>query len=263
MNMTITESDKKLLSFLAAFLLAVVFLFLVFRPISEKNSELKKEITITKDQEIAMDMSASLAEDMATKEKNTQEKASQVVQRFYPMLQSQQAENMVTVLMLNHGLKVQSLSVPMPETPVDLKWYQYSEYASAAVMTDTGNGLEDEVKEEETESFGIYTARITCTAEGNSEDLMALVDDISANYPAISILGTEWSVSEKQTVVEKTVTKEKTEKAETEDSDDEKSDDEETETEQEEKAAEETVTTLKTEQAGSLTISLEIYMCER
>ena len=56
MNMTVTESDKKLLSFLAAFLLAIAFIFFVFRPLTEKNKALEKEISEAKQQEISIDM---------------------------------------------------------------------------------------------------------------------------------------------------------------------------------------------------------------
>ena len=249
MNMTITESDKKLLSFLAAFLLAVLFIFFVFRPLSEKNEELKREITTTKDQEMAMDMSASLADDMVTKEQNTQDKMQKVLQRFYPMLQSQEAENMVTVLMLNHDLKVQNLSVVMSEKPSQLKWYQYSENATVAVPEENMEEMA-----ENTDAYGVYTARITCTAEGTKENLMALVDDISINYPAISIMATEWSVIEKPVTVQVPAPQDGQEEGENELA--------------EEDAGSETNVqpvreAVSVEQTGGVTISLEIYMCEQ
>ena len=37
MNMTVTERDKKLLGFLAAFMVALLFFVAVFRPLSAKN----------------------------------------------------------------------------------------------------------------------------------------------------------------------------------------------------------------------------------
>lgn len=73
MNMTVTESDKKLLSFLAAFLLAIAFIFFVFRPLTEKNKALEKEISEAKQQEISIDMSASLSEDMSQTEQAVRE----------------------------------------------------------------------------------------------------------------------------------------------------------------------------------------------
>lgn len=44
MNMTVTESDRKLLSFLAAFVLAILFIFFIFKPLSEKNDRDRKSV---------------------------------------------------------------------------------------------------------------------------------------------------------------------------------------------------------------------------
>ncbi|MGN0377674.1 MAG: hypothetical protein ACI4ED_08565 [Suilimivivens sp.] len=239
MNMAVTESDKKLLSLLAAFVLVILFIFFVFIPLSGKNSKLEKEIEEAKQQEMSMDMSAALAGDMAATEQTVREQMAQVLQRFYPTLQSQQAENMVTILMLNHRLQIQNLSITMPEKASNLKWYQYSVNANPMVPDEALN--ENSETTETGSGFGVYTARVTCTAEGDGDDLMALVDDISINYPAISILSAEWSTLE--VPVENNV-------SETEDTDENKS----------EAEAEPVPATVK---RGSLTITLEIYMCEQ
>lgn len=244
MNMTITESDKKLLSFLAAFILAILFIFFVFRPLSDKNSKLKAEISEAKLQEASMDKSASQAEDMAAAEQETRERMGQVLQRFYPMLQSQEAENMVTILVLNHNLWIENMTVAMPERENRLNWYQYSENMQSGNSDETLNeSNEDDALTSAAGEFGIYTARIICTAEGSKEDLMALVDDISGNYPAISILATEWSILEKPVAGSN--------QAEAVD--------------QERDAAEAAMPTAApvVQKVGSLTITLEIYMCNQ
>ena len=252
MNMTITESDKKLLSFLAAFILAMLFIFCIFKPLSDKNSKLKAEINEAKLQEASMDKSASQAEDMAATEQDTREKMSQVLQRFYPMLQSQEAENMATILMLNHNLWIENMTITMPERESNLNWYQYSSNLRAEDSAEIMNEQNaDDTLSETVEGFGIYTARVTCTAEGSREDLMALVDDISSNYPAISILSTEWSTVEKQVVVsgqsgttsQADMTSQEAEEGEEESS--------------------MPVVVPITRKTGSLTITLEIYMCNQ
>ena len=48
MKMTITESDKKLLSYLAAFLIAMIFIMFVFRPLITKNTEVNRELSAAK-----------------------------------------------------------------------------------------------------------------------------------------------------------------------------------------------------------------------
>lgn len=240
MNMTVTESDKKLLSFLVAFILAILFIFFVFRPLSDKKRELKKEINEIRQQSAFMDVSV----EMSTTEQITRERMTQVLQRFYPMLQSHEAENMVTILMLNHNLKIQNLAITMPEKAVNLKWYQYSDKAQPDVPEEAFNE-EEENGQTETE-FGVYAARVVCTAEGSKKNLLAFVDDISGNYPAISILSTEWSTGA-TSVAEVPA--------------DVKAGADDAKNEEEEITALEPVSVANTE--GSLTVTLEIYMCDQ
>ena len=77
--MTITESDKRLLSFLVAVLLLLLLAFLVLRPLADKNSDLKRQITAAKDQEVVMDLGAALAEDAGTVEEETGEQLEEIL----------------------------------------------------------------------------------------------------------------------------------------------------------------------------------------
>ena len=182
MNMTITESDKRLLSFLAAVLLLLLLAFLVLRPLADKNSDLKGQITAAKDQEVVMDLGAALAEDAGTVEEETGEQLEETLKRYYQNLQSQDAEKMVTTLLLNHRMQIKNLTVTMPDTKSDLKWYQYSEKAATEIAG-------EEKIEGQT---GIYAVRVLGGAEGSRADMLALLTDISENYPAISIAAVEW-----------------------------------------------------------------------
>lgn len=182
MNMTITESDKRLLSFLVAVLLLLLLAFLVLRPLADKNSDLKRQITAAKDQEVVMDLGAALAEDAGTVEEETGEQLEETLKRYYQNLQSQDAEKMVTTLLLNHRMQIKNLTVTMPDTKSDLKWYQYSE--KAATEIDGEEKIEGQT--------GIYAVRVLGGAEGSRADMLALLTDISENYPAISIAAVEW-----------------------------------------------------------------------
>lgn len=182
MNMTITESDKRLLSFLAAVLLLLLLAFLVLRPLADKNSDLKRQITAAKDQEVVMDLGAALAEDAEKVEEETGEQLEETLKRYYQNLQSQDAEKMVTTLLLNHRMQIKNLTVTMPDTKSDLKWYQYSEKAATEIAG-------EEKIEGQT---GIYAVRVLGGAEGSRADMLALLTDISENYPAISIAAVEW-----------------------------------------------------------------------
>lgn len=191
MNMTITDNDRKLLGLLAAFLVAAAFLFFVFQPLAAKNEQLEAELKAARTEEADIDNKAALAGDMKQKEQAVTEQMKQVLARFYPVMQSQEAERMVTTLMLNHNLDIQSLTVIMPEKAADLDWYQYSQ--SAASYGQPAEGEEKQI------ALPLYVAKVTCVTEGKKEDLWSLVDDISTGYPAISISSIEWSSTERVT----------------------------------------------------------------
>ena len=130
MKMTITESDKKLLSYLAAFLIAMIFIMFVFRPLITKNTEVNRELSAAKVEVKNYDKKLSSTQEMQQEEQEMTDLSESVLARFYPMLQSQAAERMATVLMLNHNLEIRNMTISMPETGNQLKWYQYAENAA-------------------------------------------------------------------------------------------------------------------------------------
>ena len=99
-------------------------------------------------------------------------------------------------------------------------------------------------EEEQVQVFSLYGARVTCVAEGSEADLWALIDDLSSNYPSISIASTEWTVAEYQEQQEA----------------DRRNTDSQSEEETEQETVKREPVTVKT---NRLTISLEIFMCNQ
>lgn len=258
MNMSISESDKRLLCFLAAFLIGVAFVFFVFRPLIAKNSEVELELREVRALEVAFNSEAGQAEDMVDKEESVKSQLGQVLSRFYPILESQEAEKMATVLMLNHNLSIQSLTVTIPERSNDIGWYQYSRSAVKEEAELTG----DQIAEANAQRiFHLYGARVTCVVEGDEENMWAVIEDISANYPAISIVSTEWSYTEKPVYVEQTVQRtENTDTASQEEGESEEGEEGEDAIQEEVPIVIEVPVTVTTDR---LTISLEIFMCNQ
>lgn len=242
MKMTVTESDKKLLSCLFAFLAAILFIMLVFRPLLTKSASVRRELSAARVEAKNYDKKLEDSGAMSREETEMTERSKTVLARFYPMLESQDAERMATVLMLNHNLQIQSIQISMPEVSEKLKWYQYAVREEETQE----NGME----EEETENVQLYAARVTCVADGSKSDLWALVDDISANYPAISISSMEWSVTEQ--VAESA---QQPEEALSEDTAEEGAD--------QSTGSSQTTDLPKTVKTDRLTISLEIFMCNQ
>lgn len=238
MNISVTEKDKKMIGILVAFIIAFLFVFMVFSPLSKRNKELDQELLKAKEQASVFDDQVLGAEDMVAQEQATKEQLAGVLARFYQRLQSQDAERMATTLMLNHNLKVQSLTVSMLENPNNVKWYQYSEEGIAEAA------MGQPPEEEQVQVFSLYGARVTCVAEGSEADLWALINDLSSNYPSISIASTEWTVAEYQEQQEA----------------DRRNTDSQSEEETEQETVKREPVTVKT---NRLTISLEIFMCNQ
>lgn len=244
MNMSFTESDKKLIGFLAAFLVAVLFWGLVFKPLTAKNRQLEEDVQQAIEQEQAQEDKASKAEKMVNREAGTREQLAKVLARFYPMLQSQDAENMATTLALNHNLTIQSLTVTMPEAEIEPMWYQYAgseDSANEQTQSETEG-------QKALEGLSLHVARVTCVTEGEEEDLWAMLDDISANYPAISVMNVEWSVVEMPVSV--TLPAESYISFEEED-------------ENSEQGVSEVRTVTETVKTNRMTVTMEIYMCKQ
>lgn len=268
MNMIITERDKKLLGFLAAFLIALMFFLLVFKPLAAKNRQIKSELRAATEQEIDFDNKASGAQDMAVQEEQTKEQLGNVLARFYPMQQSQGAERMITTLMLNHNMSIQSLTVTMPETASVVKWYQYTDAGREAEITPPKSA-------DETDNvLSLYTARVTCVIEGSDQDLWQLVDDISDHYPAISISSAEWVTIEqpaaeppRPVATPEPEAEEDSEEVGDEEAGDEETGDEDLELTDEEEFVEPeplmVMPVTQTVKSDRLTISFEIYMCNQ
>lgn len=186
MKMTITENDKKILSYLAAFLIVFFFVMVVFRPLLIRNEETRKELSATViDIKNAQRKQNSLGE-IKEQESQVTQKAQETLTRFYPILESQEAEKMITTLLLNHHFQIQSLTISMSEIKKDLKPYLYAEIVNA-------DDEESELEEPEEEHMQLTSVRINCVADGTDQDCWALLEDLSEHYPAISIAGVERS----------------------------------------------------------------------
>ena len=189
MKMSMTEGDKRLLSYLAAFLIAMAFIVFVFRPLITETTRARRELSSAMVEVKNYQKKMDSIQEMQSEEQEMTELSEKVLSRFYPTMQNQEAEKMVTILMTNHRLQIQNMNVSELEKGNDLEWYPYSENAGET----TKNG--EQPDEELIENIQLYSVRVTCVADGSIEDMWKLIDDVSENYPAISITGAEWSTT--------------------------------------------------------------------
>lgn len=239
MNIVITQRDKKLLSYLIAFVVLIGFAFLVFKPLWDGNKQLEGEIELAKtqaDYELSQETVAATMQKTAAE---TQVQLQSSLERYYPMLQSQEIESILTQLMLYYGDQIQSLTIAMPQKAADLEWYQYAD----ATQASTGEVPAEEIEQS---TFAVYAARVSCLIEGDRNNLQELVDTIAFKCPAMSITSLEWTYDDVAAPVEA----ESEEVAEA---------DEENEAEVEPQSKPATITVHE----DKLSLNLEIYMCDR
>ena len=80
MNISVTEKDKKMIGILVAFIIAFLFVFMVFSPLSKRNKELDQELLKAKEQASVFDDQVLGAEDMVAQEQATKEQLAGVLQ---------------------------------------------------------------------------------------------------------------------------------------------------------------------------------------
>ena len=173
-TMEITERDKKLLLFMAFFVIVLGFGFFIIRPLSQADAELK--IELENQQELMMEEAAK---------------------DFYPVMKSQEIDRLLTGIVVGKGLESRQMTITMPQSELKLEPY----YASAAAAEDSmaqsaaqGASEEDGSTAQATETVftGIYAAQVQMTIRGNRVTMQQMVDELTRNYPSIRITSAGW-----------------------------------------------------------------------
>jgi hypothetical protein len=217
----LTKKDKKLLTFLILFLIAVGFTVLIFLPkvgtLSEVNAGIA-EATIQKEETLLKSTKLpQLEETLKDKEKEF----ATLTQHFYSLMQTQEIDNLLTEKALAQGLSVRLLNIGQVEALATLEFYIGSEEAEEALSEEEepeeseetqsaneestdgttaedlaneegGNTEETPEESEETPVNVIHQSKISITVEGSAGGIQNFVDELF-NDP--SILVTSWQRS--------------------------------------------------------------------
>lgn len=223
-----TERDKKLLVFLASFLIIVGFAVLVFLPGMEKIDALNLEVDEAVETQQEMEIKVASLLQMNKNYEDTADQYQKAVKDFYPLMKSQEVDRLLTEIVLKCGLTATQLNIVMPGEPVVLTPYVGSALAleeedrqedgseeNADADDSTGSSAdadadestdsladadaddpEDAADESEAKSL-VYAADISLTVKGTQENTRRLLDQLSG-YPAIRLCGfqTENSTSD-------------------------------------------------------------------
>ena len=191
-TMEITERDKKLLLFMAFFVIVLGFGFFVIRPLSQADAELK--IELENQQELMMETQQKLVmlPAMESSLVKTQEELEEAAKDFYPVMKSQEIDRLLTGIVVSKGLESRQMTITMPQSELKLEPY----YASAAAAQSAAQGASEEdgstAQATETVFTGIYAAQVQMTIRGNRVTMQQMVDELTRNYPSIRITSAGW-----------------------------------------------------------------------
>lgn len=181
MKLTITEHDKKLLYFLAIFVIVVGFGGLVIRPLVVANLQMSKKLEQAQEEKSNLEQKVGLSTSSKKVYDSLSKDLEKSVSDFYPMMKSEEIDKMITDLLLDYGVFSRDLDIQMGTEEVQVKPYG------------------KESVEEDDISTGVYAAEVSLTATGKRNTLQKVIDTLGRDYKAIRITAYNWS-SELQTV---------------------------------------------------------------
>lgn len=178
-NGYLTERDKRLLAVLCAALLLFVLGWGVLRPLAQKNSGLAAEVTAAEAERSEREQKLKLLPSQRTLNQTLLDRRTAALARYYPWMESQDIDRLLTGYALGRGLSALDLSIVMPTAMQALPAYAYSSLYSA-----------DDTAQDE--ASGLYTAQVTMRLSGSREGLQGLIDDLYANAPSLRITAYSW-----------------------------------------------------------------------
>ncbi len=205
LEMKFTERDKKLVVFLTLFLLIVGGGYFGIRPLYTKVQELG-----TQAEELEMQAEqtkshiASLPQIRTTNEQ-LQNDRQQELKDFYPYMESQELDKMITELTLQASLGAKNLTITIPEESYTITPYflTVSQKDEGEQLTESEQAYEDETTDDAqtfdtSESDGaeriLYAAQLSVDATGTHAQLQKYIDLLSDDekYPALQVNSYSW-----------------------------------------------------------------------
>ncbi len=176
--MTLTERDKKLLVFLGIFVVFVLLGWLGIRPMMKTITAAKDELAQAEQVKIEMEEKIQLLPSKQAMKISLEERLAEKSSTFYPVMQSQQIDKLITNLALTYSLEAKNLNIIMPQKYLSSAPYTYSDAHQAQSTA--------------SEMMGVYAPDVHFEMGGSRENLEAFIDTLINDYPSIRITGYSW-----------------------------------------------------------------------
>lgn len=213
MQIQMTERDKKLIVFLAIFVIVVAGgywgIYPIISGIITTNIEIQDAQAKRDENEIKITQ-VSLIE---MENENIEKEITSKKAKFFPMMTSDQVDKYMTGLILDYNLYAYDLNIVMPTEEAAMEPYQYSQRAEQLAMqeneeaTDASaedaatedNGVTDSAEDAVAEwnsledvPTGIYAVSVTMRVGGSETDIQRLIDGLSVSGQLIHLSSYDW-----------------------------------------------------------------------
>lgn len=215
MEIKMSSRDKKLLLFLAIFLIVVGFGKLIILPGLSHYQELETEIMDRQMEKDEMEMAIIGYPMLETEYEELKKQLDVAYEDCYPLMTSQEIDRRLTSIILEEGAEAVSLDIDVDDTQgLTMKAYGVSEEDvleeapeeeqsdRAEKLDEASAELEDEpvVDEATGEALppGVKSARVSLVAEGSRERLNRILDIFVTERPGIHVNSYSFSEREDQ-----------------------------------------------------------------
>lgn len=190
MTLKMTERDKKLLVFLAIFLIVVGGGAGIIFPLMNKSQELSEQLAEARIEQTEKEMKVQTVSALKEKNQALKEDLTNTQQEFYGILPSMEIDKSLTARALAHGVTVIDMDISQPVIGEYAALIDYQTMLKQQLMQsmeeDTGEEAEPAVYS------GIYTAKVQMAMTGSRGALQAMLDDCAALEPKLRIAEFLW-----------------------------------------------------------------------
>ena len=187
MELTITQRDKKLLVFLAVFLIVTGFLRFGIIPAWEKGTRLQEQISQADASSASVESAISLYSSLQGQYETLSGNWEEVSEDFYHIMSSQEIDRMLNGILQEKQAEAVSLNIEMEnEKALLLKSYLNEEQENGK----TGVSQPDSGTESQEDSVSekmVCGAKINFCIQGTMEQLRDVLDSIYQDCPGIHV----------------------------------------------------------------------------
>lgn len=187
MTTTLTEKDKKLLVFLAFFVIVVGLGAGVILPLLDQNQRMDEQLMEAEMLKMDMERKVAAVPGLEKAKMEAEETFSATKEEFSDVVPSREIDKMITEEALANGVTITNMRITMPAKG------SYAELTDYTKMLNTRlNGETEEAEEKEGAYTGFYISKVDLTMSGNREALQKVLDKYAASEPKLRITDFLW-----------------------------------------------------------------------